>query len=430
MGKGGGKTNVSINSVWTGNLRWARNGVISGGDTQENTISLGRTLFGSGGSAATNSIEDDDLRMTMYRAESATLFRSKNPDAYKDPPLTIHPHTEPKIWFDTTYNMGAESRGSIAADLIRPAKEAGLFAAGYIEVGARSRSVRDSENLSRYYPYTVAQYSVTVRDPKGTGSGWAGVDFNDWTRIDAAKISARAIDKCQRSRNPVAVEPGRYTAILEPQAVCDMFSPIMGRPLERGYAEMGMGPFTHGRGTNKIGERVVDERITVGGDPMDPDCGFPPFDWTGEPYVKTNWIENGVLKELSYPRMYAVANLGKDYALPDSLAFKISGGTATIDEMIATTRRGILVTRFSNIAILDESSMLLGGNTRDGLWLIENGKISKAIKNFRITESPLFMLNNLEQLGIPERVFRPEAPAVCPPIKTRDFSFTGLMDAV
>jgi predicted Zn-dependent protease len=98
--------------------------------------------------------------------------------------------------------------------------------------------------------------------------------------------------------------------------------------------------------------------------------------------------------------------------------------------MIAGTTRGLLVTRLNNVNIIDFSSMLLGGNTRDGLWLIERGKISKAVKNFRFTESPLFVFNNVEQLGVPQRVFRPGAPAVCPPIKVRDFSFTGLMDAV
>ena len=430
MASGQGVTNIGINSEWTGNLRWARNAITSGGDTRENTISLGRTMFGAGGTATTNSLEDAPLRETVRRAEDATVFSFRALDTYPDPPKDMLPISSPRIWFDKTYQLDADARGRVAKELIDPAKEAGYLSAGYIEVNARARAVRDSLVLSRYYPYTTAQYSVTVRDPEGTGSGWAGVDFNDWARIDTKVISATALDKCARSRNPVAVEPGRYTAILEPQAVCDMWAPIMGRPLTRALAEMGGGPFTLGRGQSKIGLKVLDERITVSADPMDPDCGFPPFDWQGEPFVQTNWIENGVLKELSYPRFYAIGSLGKESGLPDSLAFRISGGTTTVDEMIATTKRGILVTRFNNLRVLDDSSMLLAGNTRDGLWLIENGKISKAIKNFRITESPLFMLNNLVQLGIPQRTFRPSAPAVCPAIKVNDFSFTGLMDAV
>jgi predicted Zn-dependent protease len=108
----------------------------------------------------------------------------------------------------------------------------------------------------------------------------------------------------------------------------------------------------------------------------------------------------------------------------------MSGGTTTIDEMIATTKRGFRVTRFSNVGVLDPNSLLCSGYTRDGLWLIENGKISKPVKNFRFTESPLFMLNNVDALGVPQRVFHPSAPAIVPPIKARDFSFTSLSEAI
>jgi predicted Zn-dependent protease len=230
----------------------------------------------------------------------------------------------------------------------------------------------------------------------------------------------------------VAIEPGRYTAVLEPQAVCDLVAPILDRAMERTVAEMGMGPFADPNrpGFSKIGQQVLDPRLTLSADPMDPDCGFVPFDWGGEPYPPTNWIDRGVLRELAYSRNYGLTRLGIDAARSNSRAFRLSGGTATIDELIANTERGILVTRFNNLRLLDFSSMLMQGNTRDGLWLIERGKIAKTIKNFRVTESPLFVLNNVEQLGLPQRVYRPGAPAVCPPVMARDFSFTGLMDAV
>jgi predicted Zn-dependent protease len=114
----------------------------------------------------------------------------------------------------------------------------------------------------------------------------------------------------------------------------------------------------------------------------------------------------------------------------------MSGGDTSVDEMIATTKRGLLVTRFSNLRGLDGTSLLSTGLTRDGLWLVENGKISKAVKNFRFTESPLFMLNSIEQLGVPVRVFRPTGtggeltPGIVPPLKVRDFSFTSAIDAI
>jgi predicted Zn-dependent protease len=282
----------------------------------------------------------------------------------------------------------------------------------------------------RYYPYTLAQYSVTVRDPKGTGSGWAGVDWNDWTRIDAEKISAVALDKCLRSRNPVAIEPGRYTTILEPQAVCDLFSLVM-KFMDRVGAETGHPPFNGPElGTTKLGQQVLDSRITVTADPMDPDLGFPPFALDGGVYHPVHWFDNGVLTNLAYGRYYGVTRLGLNAGLPSSGAFRMQSGDTSIDEMIQTTKRGILVTRFSNIQLVDRNSLLYTGYTRDGLWLVENGKISKPVKNFRFTESPLFAFNQVEQLGPPVRVFHPSAPVVVPPVKVRDFSFTALADAI
>jgi predicted Zn-dependent protease len=343
---------------------------------------------------------------------------------------TQEAHATPRLFFDTTYDLDMAQRAKAVVPLIGMARSAGMFAAGYVEVSANGRAVMDTWGRAMYYPYTLAQYSITVRDPKGTGSGWAGVDWNDWSRVDTQALSNIALDKCVQSRNPVAIEPGRYTVILEPQAVCDFCVGIVGN-LDRVLAENGHGPFAGTKPhTSKLGERVIDERISISADPMDPDLGFPPFDNFGNVYHAVTWIDHGVLKELAYFRPYAIKELGKNTGLPNSEAFRMSGGTATIDEMIASTKRGLRVTRFSDVHVLDSKSMLSTGYTRDGLWLIENGKISKPVKNFRFTESPLYMLNNVEQLGMPQRVFHPSAPVIVPPIKAREFSFTALSEAV
>ena len=430
MAVGGGDTMLNINSSWRGNLRWGRNQVSTGGDMQDTSVTVIRTIKGARGLATTNGLDDAALIDCVRRAEALTIFSGEDPEQYPDQPPETLVHSEPKLWYDATYNVDAEVRGATAETLIGPAESADLFAAGYLNVAGWGYAVLTNTGLFRYYPFTTAQYSVTVRDKKGTGSGWAGIDFNDWQRVDANKLSAIALDKCLKSQNPVRVEPGRYTAILEPQAVCDLFAPIFDRAMDRVMAEMGMGPFAAGNGNSKIGQQVLDNRFTISADPMDPDAGFVPFDWNGEPYQKTNWFENGILKELSYSRHYGLTQLNRDAALSNSRAFRISGGTTTIDEMVSTTDRGIYVTRFNAISVIDFNSMLLGGNTRDGLWLVERGKITRPIKNFRITESPLFALNNVAQLGIPQRVFRPGAPTVVPALKVNDFSFTGMMDAV
>lgn len=431
---GGGRTRTGIYSVWTDSLRWARNVINVGGDTRITNIDVTRIIRRAVGRAVTNSMTVDALRSCVQRAEDFVLFNQENPDDYPEPIPPVRPHANPTLWFARTVMDDDADRAAAIDAMIAPTEAAGALSAGYLEVAARGMSLLDTDGLTRYYPYSTAQCSVTVRDPQGMGSGWAGVDWNDVARIDTARLAHIALDKCQRSRNPVAIEPGRYTAILEPQAVCDLVAPLMERALDRLPAERGQGPFADPSrpGWSRLGQRVVDSRLTLSADPMDPDCGFVPFDGGGEPYPAIKWIENGVLRALSYDRGYGVRQLGQDAALPNSRAFRLSGmaNTSTIEEMIAGTTRGILVTRFNNVQLLDFDSMLMNGNTRDGLWLIERGKITKAIKNFRFTESPIFVLNNLDAIGIPQRVFRPSAPAVVPPLMVRDFSFTALIDAV
>jgi predicted Zn-dependent protease len=429
MAVGGGETWLALESTWTGNLRWARNQITTSGDVRNNDIQLSRAIRGAGMTVRLDMLDDTDLQHAVRRAEHLLRLYRERPesDLYDE---YVEPALSPHIFFDSTYYLEADKRAEVMWRVVQPTIKAGMLAAGYIEVSAHGRTIQSSRAPARYYPYTLAQYSVTVRDPQGTGSGWAGVDWNDWTRIDAEKISAVALDKCLRSRNPVAVEPGRYTTILEPQAVCDLFRNVM-LFLRRVPSEEGQPPFNGPRqGTTKLGQQILDPRITVSADPMDPELGFPPFSATGQVYHPVTWFDQGILANLSYDRRYGVTHLGINHGLANSYAFRMSGGTTTIDEMIQTTKRGILVTRFSNMHLVDRESLLYTGYTRDGLWLIENGKISKPIKNFKFTESPLFAFNSIEQLGVPVRVFHPDAPVVVPPVKVRDFSFTALADAI
>lgn len=456
LAQGGGATTLFLNSTWTGNLRWARNRVISSGDVRNNAINVLRSVEGAQGSSNTNLVDDRHLERAVRRAERMEeLQRPIFKDAAFNDPF-IEPYLHPKIWFDTSYTQDAAARSEIMHRLVQPAVRAGMLSAGYLQVSAIGHASMNQEQLW-YYPYTKAQYSVTVRSPDGSGSGWAGVDWNDWSRIDTEKLSQIALDKCLRSRNPVRLEPGRYTTILEPQAVGDLITPLFSPSgLDREWSELGdpqnlkdspsyredsQSPFNAGQGYSKIGEKVIDERLSVRTDCMDPDLGFPPFEnW--QVYHPVTWIQDGVLQELAYFRSYAVKKLGKDTGgLPQygdintgdgAYHMSVKGETASIDEMIAATKRGVLVTRFSGIEFppLDNKSMLLAGYTRDGTWLIENGKITHPIKNFRFTESPFFVLNSVEQVGVPQRIFSPIYPKVVPALKVRDFSFTSLSEAV
>ncbi|HWZ59075.1 MAG TPA: metallopeptidase TldD-related protein [Gemmatimonadaceae bacterium] len=437
MATGGGETRVSIDSSWTGNTRWARNRVITGGDTLDHVVTVSRTILGKTAHGTTNRRDDQALREAIQRAESFIPLFGADPEDVAG--ITQNqPFLKPNLWSEATLNLEATERHDAVAPVVEAARAAGFLSAGYLQVSAHGRAVIDDRELARYYQYTQAEYSVTVRNATSTGSGWAGVDYTEWPRIKPDELGAKAIAKCHASADPVAIEPGRYVVILEPQAVADLMDRAMDKISPRAVYEGGNGPYSGGRGPDgagrtKIGQQLLDERITISSDPMDPDAGFPPLDFGSDDIdsvTATTWFEHGVLRNLGYDRGYAVRSLHSPAPRPYVGSWRMSGGDATLEEMIATTKRALLVTRFSGIHEIDYQSVLCTGTTRDGLWLVENGKIVKPVKNLRFTESPLFAFNNVEMLGKPERVYHPNGPIVAPPTRVRDFSFTSLADAV
>jgi predicted Zn-dependent protease len=183
-------------------------------------------------------------------------------------------------------------------------------------------------------------------------------------------------------------------------------------------------------GKSRLGEKLVDERVTIYSDPLNSD--LPTSTWTGDgrPQEKVNWIEKGVVKNFSYSRYWAQKQNVKAIPGPDGIIME--GGTKSLEELIRGTKKGVLVTRLWYIRDVDPQTLLLTGLTRDGTFYIEDGKIQFPIKNFRFNESPVIMLNNVEELGKPERTISVESNVnyLLPPIKVRDFTFTSLSDAV
>jgi predicted Zn-dependent protease len=442
MSNGGGYTSVYMYARSSGAARWFRSRLNVSAQREEVYLSIDRNIRGARGRASTTRTDDAGLRDMVRTAEASMMEVTESPENI-DEPLRDQPHLKPVVWSDTTVATSAGARAEIARRMMSYAESQKLLVAGELLIGARIQATANSRGLFRHYPISEVQCSTTVRTGigQGNGSGWAGVNDFNLARVDIDAIARRAVDKCLRSRNPVALEPGRYTAVLEPQAVADLARVIVERSGEPGLenpdfsrprAEDGHGPFARSRGRSKIGEQVIDRRFTFMADPMDPDAGFVPFDYGGNPYMPVRWIDNGVLRELSYPDGYARRRLGLETSLPNSLSFRLTGDGATtsVEEMIRSTERGILVTRFNSVDKYSSSSLLVNGFTRDGLWLIERGNVTKPIKNFRFTDSPIFMLAKVEAYSAPVRVFSPSFARMAPALKVRDFAFTGLVDAV
>lgn len=432
---------VTITGGARGNTRFAVNQISTSGDMFDHVVSIRSTFGKRSASSTTNKLDDASLKAVVERAEALARLAPEDPEMMPD--LGPQQYSESRGWSDATAGIDAAARASAVKAAVAAATT-GLAATGYIETRVSSFAVANTNGLFAYRRDTGAAMTTTVRTNDGTGSGWAGATHDDFTRIDPGSIGSRAADKARRSVNPVAIEPGRYTVVLEPTAVGNLVQLIAGA-LNARNADEGRSFFSKAGGGNKIGQKVVDERVTIVTDPMDPDAPGAAFAADGLPLGRRVWIENGVVKNLSYDRYWAqkqgvAANAGGGGGGPGGFGggaggLKMSGGTATIEELIASTQRGLLITRLWYIRPVDQRTILYTGLTRDGTFLIENGKITHPVKNLRWNESPIFTLNNLEAMGRPVRVSAsedgsPGQAIVVPPVKARDFNFTSTSDAV
>lgn len=424
------ETRVSISSGGRGNTRFAVNQISTSGDNYDADVSIRSMIGKRSGTVTTNKLDDESLRRAVQTAEQLARLAPEDPEAM--PELGPQRYEADQAWRDSTAALGPSGRATAVQAITNPSNAAGLTSTGYLEHQAGSRAVANSRGLFAYGRDTGAVLTTTVRTPDGTGSGWAGATANDWSQINAAELGERAIEKARRSVNPVAVEPGRYTVVLEPTAVGNLVQ-LLGFAFNARNAEEGRSFFSRAGGGTKIGERVVDPRVTLTTDPHDERAPSSTFNGEGMPITSTTWIENGVVKTLDYDRYWASQKNVEPTRSGGALV--MSGGSSSLEELIASTERGLLVTRFWYIRSVDPRTILYTGLTRDGTFLIENGKITRPVKNLRFNESPVFMLNNLEGMGRPVRVSASESGGVgrgvvVPPIKVRDFNFTSLSDAI
>ena len=422
------EVSVNINSGYQADVRFAANQMSTSGGVVNGQVGIQSTFGKKHAVATTNDLSDESLRRAVEQSE--TLAKLSPDDPENMPGLGPQTYAPVNSYFDATANLTPTERAQAALTALEPARRAGdLKAAGFIIVNAGANALGNNKGLFAYNRATNANYTLTVRTDDGTGSGWAGAEHPDWKQLNFPGLAAHAINKARLSRNPVAIEPGRYTVILEPQAVGDLVQ-LMGFALAARTADEGRSAFAKQGGGNKIGEKIVDSRVTIFSDPQDPQLLGQPYDGQGLPLARQVWVENGMLKQLFYSRFWAQKQGKQPTGGPNSI--KMVGGTTSMDDMIKSTPRGILVTRLWYLRAVDPRTILFTGLTRDGTFLIENGKISKAIKNFRFNESPLFLLSNLEAIGPAVRIAGTEqgGPVVMPAIKAKDFNFTSLSDAV
>ncbi len=431
-------TRVSINSNARADTRFALNQVTTSGENQDTTVTITAFVGTRSASVNTNRLDDASLAAAAKQAYEIAQLVPPNPELMPELGAQTYPPVR-----ERSFSMPTPSERALAAkEVTELARAANLIATGFIECRSSATALANSKGLFAYDSSAVMTMTATVRSPDGTGSGWACTDGTSFSDLDPRQVAATAVQKAKESRTPVAIEPGRYTTILEPTAVGNLVQLIAGAMQARA-ADEGRSFFSKPGGGNKIGLKVVDPRVTLLTDPDDAPSSSGGFDGDGMPLEKVVWLENGVVKTLNYDRFWANkqkmpvtrAGGGGGFGGGGRRALRMIGGTSSVAEMIKSTERGVLVTRFWYIRAVDPRTILYTGLTRDGTFLIENGKVTRPIKNFRFNESPIFFLNNLEAMGPTIRINASEnlgagGAVYMPPIKVRDFTFSSLSDAV
>jgi predicted Zn-dependent protease len=418
---------VYLSGTEGGNIRYARNAISTSGDTNTLTVTVSSNFGRKTGSATLNEFDDDSLQKLVRRSEEIARLAPDNPEYM--PVLGPQVYKEPVAYNEVTAKMGPDLRAEAVAKSIVAAREARLEAAGFLENTTTFSALMNSRGLFAYHKETGVSFSITTRNESGTGSGYAARGFNDISKLDTYSLTQIATGKANGSVNAKAIEPGKYTVILEPVAAAYMLESMF-RGFDARAADEGRSFMSRKGGGNRLGDQLLDEQVTIYSDPFNPELPSSTWSRDGFPLERMNWIEKGKVKNLSYSQFWAKKQDQRPVPPPANIIME--GGTASVDDLVRSTEKGILVSRLWYIRMVDPQTLLLTGLTRDGTFYIENGKIKFPIKNLRFNESPVIMLNNLEALGKVERTISVESfrSYVVPPMKIRDFTFTSLSDAI
>lgn len=410
-----------------GNIRFALNNVSTSGIVSDAQLIVQAAFGKREGIATINEFDDAALERVVRRAEDLARLAPENEEYM--PALEKQTYTPSPTFNAATASITPELRAQVAADSIEPCKANKLIAAGFLSDGQSFFASANSKGNFAYQKSTSFDYTCTVRTEDGRGSGWVARNLADAAQFKAGDDIQVAIQKARDSAEAKALEPGKYTVILEPAAAAGLISFMMFF-FDARQADEGRSFLSKKGGGTKLGEQVYDPQVNIQADPWNADAAVLPWDETGLPREKHDIIKDGKVAYLQYSRYWAQKQGKKAMGQPGNIL--MSGGSKSTAELVKSTQKGILVTRTWYIRMVDPQTVLLTGLTRDGTFYIENGEIKHPVKNFRFNESPVIMLNNIEELGKPVRISGDESPFVMmiPPMKLRDFTFTSLSDAV
>lgn len=424
---------VSVNSENYGHLRFAMNAFTTSGARENTSIGVTVWIGGKRGSASTNEIDDESLKATVALAEQ--LARISPVDREYMPTLARQTYKPVNGYAEATSNISVTSRAKTINDVIASCEKSKVIGAGFHQArGSAGASATKNGNFI-YERGSLVSLSTTARTVDGTSSGYFLRNHFDVAKLDTSRVANEAIRKALDSRNPRVLEPGVYPAILEPQAVADLLG-FIAFSFDARSAEEGRSPFSLPGGKTKVGEKIFDERLNVYSDPWHPEVPGSASAQGGLPAQKIYLVRNGVLENLVYSRYWAKQKGKEPTPGPINSIIESSQAPVSLDDMIKSMDRGILLGRFWYIRGVDARTVLQTGLTRDGIWYIEKGKIQYPVKNFRFNQSVMQLLapGNVDTIGRPERVGSSEGQggnaALLPALKVKAFNFSSQSEAV
>jgi predicted Zn-dependent protease len=424
------------------------NNVIHQNVAEENYgVSVRASFGGRTARASTNKLDEESLRRVVRASEDLARVQQPDPDLLPMPdskerdrvlPDGLASMQKPSRYFAETSAITPEMRADIVGKMVRVADRHKLTSAGIVSISEAVEGIFNSRGVSDWYEQTSAEISITMLG--ADSSGWQKMNTPDVRRLETLPLAEDAAQKAVDSRSPREVPPGKYTVILEPAAVLDivgfMFWDFSGQAIldERSFLN------------NRIGRQLFGQNVNIWDDVAHPLQMGSPFDGEGMRRQRVQLVENGTVKRVVYARGTAermkkseaaakvgpIETTGHGFPLPNemgempsNIVFGSTDAPQSVQQMIAGTEKGILVTRLWYIREVDPYEKILTGMTRDGTFLIENGKVGAGIRNFRFNESLIHMLSNVEAMGVPVRASGEESfDMVVPAMKIREFNFT------
>ncbi len=424
--------------------RFANNTIHQNVEDENHVISV-RTVFGGRTArATTNRFDDDSLQRVVQSSEALARVQHPDPDLLPMPDSreaagnALRATQPPVRHFAQTAAITPQFRADGVKKIVEVAKKHKLTTAGIFSSSESVEGIFNSRGLSNWHTQTLAEVSVTMLG--ADSSGWQKANSPDASDLDPLRMAETAAKKAIDSAHPVESPAGKYTVILEPSATLDIVGFMFWD--YSGMAILDQRSFLTGR----IGSKIFGENISIWDDVTHPLQSGSPFDGEGMRRQRLPLVENGVVNRIVYARGTAarmkssefknkvgpIEPTGHGFPLPNemgemplNIVFATPQNPQTVDEMIVATERGVLVTRLWYIREVDPYEKIVTGMTRDGTFLIENGRLGQGVRNFRFNESLIHMLSNVEAMSMPLRSCGEESfDMVVPAMKIRDFNFT------